>query len=314
MPERDGLPGDLVRLPELQGFALDHYEFRSDANRLIEDIRALVDRRRHELQVVEHRDAGVVRVHPTDGLDYVWIPPGDFTMGRVPGDPTQSGKYKDELPPHPVRLTRGFWLSRGPVTVDAYRRFCKTRKIEAPRAPMYNPDWTQGDHPIVNVTWAEAREYCAWVGGRLPTEAQWEYAARGGRDGTLYPWGNTIGPEHANYADNSDWQGTTSPVGKFAANGFNLNDVVGNVWEWVADWYDADLYVARPQHEPTIDPQVYENKMNKRVVRGGSWDSIAMEVRISNRGFQTPNDGFWDFGFRCLVDEVPEKGPAEVSS
>jgi formylglycine-generating enzyme required for sulfatase activity len=173
-----------------------------------------------------------------------------------------------------------------------------------PRPPKDNPNWSEHNHPIVSVSWGRAREYCAWVGGRLPTEAQWEYAARGGCNDRIYPWGPSITQDQANYAENQKWKGT-SPVGTFSPNGFNLVDIIGNVWEWVADWYDEGVYGARSPVNPTTDPQVYRNQTDKRVVRGGSWRSIAVEVRTSNRGFQTPNDGFTDFGFRCLIDEIP---------
>jgi formylglycine-generating enzyme required for sulfatase activity len=158
---------------------------------------------------------------------------------------------------------------------------------------------------MVNVSWEQAREYCASLGGRLPSEAEWEYAARGSRDDTIYPWGDEIAPTNANYVDNRQWQGT-SPVGSFAPNGYGLYDVVGNAWEWVADWYDDEVYRTRSPYEAMPDPQVYTNKSGRRVCRGGSWESIPIEVRTSNRGFQTPEAGFRDFGFRCLVDDIAE--------
>ncbi len=303
LPLAEALPGDLIRLPSLQAHEIHHYTFHPDVDRLIAGIKAAVESRKTTLGLAAALDAGTVRVSSRDGLEYAWIPPGDFLMGRLPGDAAPDERFEDEKPQHPVRLTRGFWLTRGPVTVAAYRRFTLDRRIEMPRPPKHNPNWVNQDHPVVNVTWAQARDYCAWVGGRLPTEAQWEYAARGGEAKTIYPWGDDIRPDRASYLENRS-RTFTSKVGAFPANGFNLYDMVGNVWEWVADWYDEELYSSRPPHQPTIDPQVFVNKTGKRVVRGGSCDSIAPELRTSNRGYQTPADGFRDFGFRCLLDDV----------
>ena len=94
-------------------------------------------------------------------------------------------------------------------------------------------------------------------------------------------------------------------MGSFAPNGFNLVDMVGNVWEWISDWYDPEVYQGRSSREPTEDPEVYVDKLHKKVVRGASWASIPVEMRVSNRGFFTPADSVRDFGFRCLVDEIP---------
>jgi formylglycine-generating enzyme required for sulfatase activity len=304
LPPPDALPGDLVRLPELQEMKIRHASFHQDVDQLLERIEQGIKLRRGEGSNGSNLAAGTIRTHAKDGCQYVWVPPGTFRMGRVPGDDVTDERYDDEKPQHPVQITRGFWLGRTPVTVGAFRRFTTARAIEMPRPPKYNPNWSEHDHPIVNVTWALAREYSSWVGGRLPTEAQWEFAARGGFDDRIYPWGNTITPEAANYFDNETWGGT-SPVEKFAPNAFNLLDMIGNVWEWIADWYDDGVYGTRSPVKPAIDPQVYRNETDKRVVRGGSWRSIAVEVRTSNRGFQTPNDGFTDFGFRCLVDDIP---------
>ncbi len=307
LPTAEALPGDLVRLTSLQAHPINHLTFHQDVDRLVDRIKTAIGARKATL--ANSHAPGTKRVHPQDGLEYVWIPPGRFLMGRVPGDNVEAERYVVEKPQHPVRLTRGFWLTRGPVTVRAYRYFVTKRVLKMPRAPANNPNWAYDDHPVVNVTWMQAREYGAWVGGRLPTEAQWEYASRGGIDNTIYPWGNEVKPDMANYVGNPKWgRHSTSPVGSFPENGFGLYDMVGNVWEWVSDWYDDEAYNTRPPHEPTVDPEIFVNKHDRRVVRGGSWDSIAEEIRLSVRGYQTPAAGFRDFGFRCLVDEIPE-GP-----
>jgi formylglycine-generating enzyme required for sulfatase activity len=304
LPDAEALPGELVRLTSLQAHPIAHLTFHQDVDRLIETIHEAMGARR-AAQAKVHQ-AGERRVHPQDGLQYVWVPPGEFMMGRVPGDNVPQERYAVEKPRHPLRLTHGFWLSRGAVTVQAYGYFADKRKIAMPRPTINNPNWVNKDHPIVNVTWMQAREYCAWVGGRLPTEAQWEYAGRGGLE-TIYPWGNDCRPDMANYVDNPMWgKRGTSPVGSFPENGFGLVDMSGNVWEWVSDWYDAEAYLRRPANQPTVDPEVFVNKMDRRVVRGGSWNSIAEEIRLSLRGFQTPAAAIEDFGFRCLVDEMPD--------
>jgi formylglycine-generating enzyme len=121
------------------------------------------------------------QINPKDGLSYVRIEPGEFWMGATPGDTEAEA---DEKPRHRVRITKGFWLSVTPVTVAAYKRFVGERsQFKMPPPPDFNPDWSKPDHPIVRVSWDEAKAYCEWTGGRLPTEAQWEYAARGGQDG-----------------------------------------------------------------------------------------------------------------------------------
>ena len=156
-----------------------------------------------------------------DGLSYVWIPPGEFWMGDNEGQP-------DEKPRHRVRITNGFWLSETPVTVAAYKQFVKDRpEWKTPGSPKFKRDWSKEDHPVANVTWDEARAYCSWggTGGRLPTEAEWEYAARGGKDGLMYPWGNEITPENANYSE-SRWKGT-SPVRSYPPNAWGLYDMAG---------------------------------------------------------------------------------------
>ncbi len=305
LPVARALPGELVRLEVLQALPVNHLTFHQDVDRLVERIREAMGKRK-AAQETRHRP-GEKRVHPEDGLEYVWVPPGDFMMGRVPGDDVHEQRYTVENPRHPVRLTRGFWMSRGPVTVRAYQYFAHQRSLSMPRPTNNNPNWMNVDHPIANVNWMQAREYCAWVGGRLPTEAQWEYAGRGGRDATIYPWGNERRPDLANYAENPKWGNKgTSPVGSFPENDFGLVDVVGNVWEWVSDWYDEETYLRRPANEPTVDPEGFVNPQDRRVVRGGAWGSIAEEIRLSLRGFQTPAAAYLDFGFRCLIDEMPE--------
>jgi formylglycine-generating enzyme required for sulfatase activity len=240
------------------------------------------------------------QTNPKDGLSYVWIPPGEFWMGATPGD-TEAGT--DEKPRHRVRITKGFSLSETPVTVAAYKRFVGERpQFKMPPAPDFNPKWSKPDHPIAPVTWNEAQAYCEWVGGRLPTEAEWEYAARGGQDGLKYPWGNGITPENANY-QGSKWKGT-SLVRSYPPNAWGLYDMAGNVWEWVADWFGENYYGTLSADKPREDTPGPQSG-TLRVIRGGSWNSFARRLRLSNRHRHEAHDRFDTLGFRCVREVVP---------
>jgi formylglycine-generating enzyme required for sulfatase activity len=224
-------------------------------------------------------------------------------MGATPGDTDADA---DEKPRHPVRIAKGFWLGATPVTVAAYKRFIAERpQFKMPPAPGFNPDWTNPDHPIVLVTWGEAQAYCEWAGGssgRLPTEAEWEYAARGGKDGLKYPWANEITPQDANYSG-SKWKGT-SPVRTYPPNAWGLYDMSGNVWEWVADWYGADYYATQPSGKPVEDPRGPQSG-TMRVLRGGSFDLDTRDLRAADRVWVAPDNRNDNIGFRCVREVVP---------
>jgi formylglycine-generating enzyme required for sulfatase activity len=234
---------------------------------------------------------GAARVHPQDGLKYVWIPPGSFRMGASPGDPECR---PDEKPPHQVTITRGFWLAQTSVTVGAYKRFAAATQKAMPLAPDFNPNWSKDQMPMVNVTWNDARAYCEWAGGWLPSEAEWEYAARGGNTEARY------GPldEVAWYNLNSGKQ--TNLVGQKRANGFGLYDMLGNVWEWVMDWYDEEYYKYNLPQDPA-GPASGEF----RILRGGSWVNDPWIVRASYRFRDKPVNWYDDLGFRCAREEFP---------
>ena len=247
------------------------------------------------LPVVKRKTRPIL-VSPIDGLEYVSIPPREFLMGAVPGD---RDALNDEKPQHHVTITKGFWLGRTPITVAAYKRFAQEMGNEMPEAPWSNRGWGKEDHPIVSVTWDEANAYCKWAGGRLPSEAEWEYAARGGKEGLKYPWGNDITHENANYGREVE-KGTTSVVGSYPANGFGLYDMAGNVWEWVADWYEENYYASSPARDPKGPLAGQE-----RVLRGGSWSNGPRNLRASVRGRNRPEVGSGNIGFRCTREVSP---------
>ena len=220
---------------------------------------------------------------------YVGIMKGSFEMGCVEDD-DECGEH--EKPRHPVEISKGFWMGRTEVTVTEYRQFVEDKKLEMPPfAPSFNSDWSKPDHPIVHVPWDDAKTHCEWAGGRLPTEAEWEYAIRGDKEDLKYPWGNEISPTNAKYSSRDG----TAPVGSYPANDFGIYDMAGNVWEWVADWYDSDYY----QNSPEKDPQGPGQETGLRVLRGGSWNYNPRDLRASGRFRYRPDVGDFYIGFRC---------------
>ena len=200
------------------------------------------------------------KVNPKDGLTYVWIPPGRFMMGCSPGD---MECFDDEKPAHEVAIPSGFWLGQTPVTQQAYQR-----------VTGQNPSSYKGANlPVETVSWEEAQSYCQAIGGRLPTEAEWEYAARAGTTGARYGDLDQI----AWYSGNSG--NRTHEVGQKQPNAWGLFDMLGNVWQWAADWYTEGQY---------------------RALRGGSWSNDPRSVRVSNRFRFEPGYRNYNFGFRCV--------------
>ena len=259
---------------------------------------------------------GTLQLNPKDGLKYVWIPPGTFMMGCSPGDT----ECKDiEKPPHQVSITKGFWLGQTEVTVGAYKRFARAIGKEMPREPVYddtrplNPRWGDEAMPIVDVTWDDAQAYCGWVGGRLPTEAEWEYAARAGSTAARYgdldhiAWSadnsgrqrldsdRIIIEDAPNYPDRLNENGNAMhEVGQKRANGFGLYDMLGNVSEWVNDWYDGKYYQSSASQDPAGPASGVV-----RVLRGGPWAAPSRFVRVSYRDSVYPALGYNVVGFRC---------------
>jgi formylglycine-generating enzyme required for sulfatase activity len=179
-----------------------------------------------------------------------------------------------------------------------------------PEGPQSNVD-ERGDHPVVQVSWQDAVAYCAWAGTRLPTEAEWEHAARGGLEGAAFPWGDDLEPagEHRMNV----WQGAfppentladgylgTAPVDAFPPNGFGLYNMTGNVWEWCADWYDPGYYARSPAEDPTGP-----TAGTVRVMRGGSYlchASYCNRYRVGARSGNGPDSSVGNLGFRCAAD------------
>lgn len=251
----------------------------------------------------------------------VRIPAGTFVMGAEDGE-------ADERPPHPVYLDE-FLIGACAVTHGEYARFVRETGYRPPgiddlplvvrhggkaaierfRALGERYAWTNGQpppglekHPVTLVRWEDAAAYCRWLAERtrlpvrLPTEAEWEKAARGGLDAQPYPWGARLDPGCANYLANpsSAFNHGTCPVGTYPPNGYGLYEVVGNVWEWVADWYDAQYYARSPLRNP-LGPL----SGHLRVVRGGAWVvADPRQLRCSYR-HKVPADTYsYSIGFR----------------
>ena len=218
--------------------------------------------------------AGATKVNQKDGLTYVWIPPGTFQMGCSPGD---KECYDTEKPAHEVTITKGFWIGQTPVTQAAYQRLIGS-----------NPSQFHGEQlPVETVNWNEAQSYCQAAGLRLPTEGEWAYAARAGTTGSRYGDLDQI----AWYSANSG--STTHAVGQKQANVWGLYDMLGNVWQWVADWYA--VYPAGPQSDPAGPP----GSGRERVLRGGSWSDNPRFARASFRYGYEPGSRYNVIGLRC---------------
>ena len=241
---------------------------------------------------------GLLTITSPIRMDLVRIRAGEFVMGT---DSTKNELARpDERPQHPVCLPE-FYLGKYPVTNSQYAAFLRATKR---KAPTY---WKQGripggkdNHPVVHVSWHDAAAFCCWLSEetaqpfRLPTEAEWEKVARGA-DGRTYPWGNEK-PDETRCNFNFNMNGTT-PVERFLKGStpdFNVLDLAGNVWEWVADWYDVNYY----EHLHIDSPQGPDSG-RYRVLRGGSWASYPGLIRASARHFDLPSSSADDIGFRC---------------
>ena len=252
------------------------------------------------------RKAGDEMINPVDGATMVWVPGGAFTMGSPDGV-----GYPDQRPAHRVTLT-GYWIYKYEVTVAQYRAFCAATDRKLPSFPTdYGWGGKRGwddpalqQHPIVDVTWHDAQAYAAWVKAALPTEAQWEYAARGVQ-GRNYPWGGTATANDeingwdktkcANHDNSSDVGKSTWRVGSFPAGASwcGAHDLAGNVREWCEDWFGD--YSATAVTNPTGPA-----KGDSRVLRGGSFDYHVISLRGAFRNYDYPDGRFGGGGFRCV--------------
>ena len=240
-----------------------------------------------------------------------FIPAGDFEMGG-------EISWSNVEPAHIVYLD-DFWIYQTEITNKMYSLCVEAGTCEKPNSSYYGIE-EFADYPVENVDWYDAQTYCEWGGGRLPTEAEWEKAARGGLEGMLYPWGDEkpvcdLGAN--NGAQFIECNGETVPVGSFAPNGYGLYDMVGNVKEWVADWYNAYYY----RISTVKNPQGPEDG-EQRVLRGGSWQSVNeiytytdlynrnhtifnFFLNVAFRLNNFPEYSEDDYGFRCAFSASP---------
>jgi formylglycine-generating enzyme required for sulfatase activity len=211
-------------------------------------------------------------------------------MGCSPSD---TECKDDEKPAHQVTITNGFWLGQTEVTVGAYKRFAAATGRQMPPEPVHegrplNLGWGNDAMPIVEVTWDDAQAYCGWAGGMLPTEAEWEYAARAGSSKALH------GPIDRVAWDNVNSGVKQHEVARNRANAFGLYDMSANVWEWVDDWYYHYYYdLSAPIQDPT-GPAGGE----QRVLRGGALGTPS-NLRVSSRYSYPPGSTNYDISFRC---------------
>ena len=261
---------------------------------------------------------GITVASPPEGM--VLIPAGEFEMGSNGAEADN-----DEQPVRRVYVD-AFYMDETEVTNLQFKEFL----LEKPRwqKGRVNKQFADGNylrlwngnnypngkenHPVRYVSWYAAMAYAEWADKRLPTEAEWEYAARGDLKGKKYPNGNTITERDANFSNNVK---DTTPVGKYAANDYGLYDMAGNVWEWCLDEYDSEFYFTFPRNGVAHNPLSGANRIDWvldnyisikffRVLRGGSWHASAQNVRVADRYGSTPTNTLLSSGFRCVRSET----------
>ncbi len=225
------------------------------------------------------------------GKDMVLIPTGEFTMG--------SNEHGDETK-HQVVLDP-YWIDRYEASNARYKQFMKATSHPAP-AYWDDPRLNKQNQPVVGVSWTDANAFCKWEGKRLPTEAEWERAAKGPEGDNHYPWGHKLDPKKANYGQNV---GRTMPVDSYpeGVSGFGVYNMAGNVFEWVEDWYDPSYYKQSLALNPKGADQGYNyaNQGPVKVLRGGSWLAPETSLHTSHRFWNQPDNNSYGvgLGFRC---------------
>ncbi len=250
--------------------------------------------------------ANATQVNTIDNAEMVWIAPGDFLMGSSDADIAaimdqhldwRADWFAQEKPQRVITLP-GYWIYRFPVTVAQYQACCQATAWRMPEAPEWG--W-QDDHPMVNVSWQDINHYANWAQASIPTEAQWEKAARG-TDGRAWPWGNTWEPDFCAHAGNAS---TTQPIGSYPANitPFGVHEMVGNVWEWCQAAAAGEY-----ERPPARIPQRRTPYASGHVLRGGSWQcAFPAFLRCAYRCFECDTQrGYGSYhrpttGFRCVV-------------
>jgi formylglycine-generating enzyme required for sulfatase activity len=284
------------------------------------------------------------KIRAKDGMEMIYIPTGEFTMGStlfesVVFENMKLHLFPDQRPQHKVYLD-GYWIDKTEVTVGMFKKFVEetgyrtSAEKEGGGKPWHdgpkNEEWpivlgidwlhprelnseAEDNHPVVQVSWEDAMAYANWVGATLPTEAQWEKAARG-VDERKFPWGDEFNGNYLNYGDSLcpvtrwrdlefiDGYAFTSPVGIYpdGASPYGILDMAGNVWEWVLDWYGEDYYESSPYKNPQGPETGYAKSM-----RGGSWydgEPVAWVTCVIRHQNPT-NDRYEDVGFRCALNE-----------
>lgn len=256
-------------------------------------------------------------------VKFVHIPAGTFMMGDVLDDEVSD----EELPVHSVTLHE-FWMSVYEITNtqfcvflnDQGNRFeagCQWLDIEHDdclienRRGTYIPKPGYGDYPVVTITWYGANAYAHWLGGRLPTEAEWEYAARNGGENIRFVNGMRLSRRYSNVdgiAGLDIWS-RLAPVGELAASKFGLYDLIGNVWEYCSDWYDPDYYSVSPDSDPGGP---FDGSL--KIIRGGSWKYARWNCRIATRGRLRPSKATNDTGFRVILDATSVAVPEVIQN
>ena len=270
-----------------------------------------------------------VKVECYDSQVVVFIPEGPFQMGCEPEDLSCHADGREE-PRHEITLS-AYYIDIYEMTYRLFVDFLNDYGNDCEGFECVDADdpdlrltenlgvWTifdgYEDHPMVEVSWYGAKAYCEWAGARLPTEAEWEKAAKGVTEHFIYPWGDALVANASNYINSGDPFETgpepfTNPIGFFdgsdhggayqttdGASPFGAHDMAGNVWEWVSDWYDASYYSVSPSSDPE-GPATG----GSRVMRGGGWDFSSWNVRASNRGANPPDTMRSSHGFRCVWD------------